>query len=202
MLYVYASISRDRPNQAACAISCVNQHLCNTLPVNRHTQTRHWHSLRWKSANVVVSKAEPPGWGREPNESFPPLTVETQLKVAPAYFFKFDFFFFFFYPAVEQEVFLVQGLCLFVSEFDWIRYLQHAAVYSVWHTKAICREMIPLWHLGEEYESIMPKCCSCLSSCGTKQGFSQGFRGEGAVVGIMVSGSQQNTRNSWERALI
>lgn len=111
-------------------------------------------------------------------------------------------FVFVFFPAVEQEVFPVQGLCLFVLELDWIRYLQHAAVYSVWHTKAICREMIPLWHLGEEYESIMPKCCSCLSSCGTKQGFSQGFRGEGAVVGIMVSGSQQNTRNSWERALI
>lgn len=58
-----------------------------------------------------------------------PLTVEMQLKAAPAVlFFLLDFFF---PPAVEQEVFPVQGLCLFVLEFDWIRYLQHAAVYSV-----------------------------------------------------------------------
>lgn len=58
-----------------------------------------------------------------------PLTVEMQLKAAPAVFcfFLLDFF----SPAVEQEVFPVQGLRLFVLEFDWIRYLQHAAVYSV-----------------------------------------------------------------------
>lgn len=29
----------------------------------------------------------------------------------------------------------------------------------------------------------MAKCCSCLSYCGTKQGFSQGFRGEGGGGG-------------------
>lgn len=142
MLYVYASVSWDCPNQAACAISCVNQHLCNTLPVSCRAQTRRCRSLGPKSANVVVFL----------NQNLPGLRTGDRnaslpsLKVAPAY----DFYksppppCFSFYPATKREVFPVQGLRLFVSEFDWIRYLQYAAAYGARHTKAICREMIPL----------------------------------------------------------
>lgn len=143
MLYVYASVSWDCPNQAACAISCVNQHLCNTLPVSCRAQTRRCRSLGPKSANVVVFlKQNLPGLrtgrGGDRNTSLP------SLKVAPAYDFFTSHFCFSFYPAVKREVLPVQGLRLFVSEFDWIRYLQYAAVYGARHTKAICREMIPL----------------------------------------------------------
>lgn len=175
---------------------CMCHFLCKPTPV-QHTTCKPPHAdetltfAPMKFCNFWgFSVAEPQGWCLEPNES-----CRSQLKAAPT-------------PHPSDPVTLLSTVKFFpawgkfVSELDWILYLQRSEVYRVRHTTAICREMIPLWHLGEEYESIMPKCCYCLSSCGTKQGFSQGFRGEGAAVGIMVSGSQQNTQNSWERALI